>query len=66
MDARSYRYRLVDLRNTNSEDAEFTVKIGPGDTVRGGDGRLMVVVSVVEIEDEPPYAGVLLIEPLPQ
>ena len=66
MDARSYRYRLVDLRNTESEDVEFTVKIGLGDTVRSGDGRLMVVVSVVEVEDEPPYAGVLLVEPLRQ
>jgi hypothetical protein len=66
MGARSYRYRLVDLRETSSEDVEFTVKIETGDTVRGGDGRLMVVVSVVEIEDEPPYAGVLLVEPLQQ
>lgn len=64
MDARLYSYRLVDLRNTSSEDVAFTVKVGLGDTVRSGDGRLMVVVSVIEIEDEPPYAGVLLVEPL--
>ena len=63
MDANAYRYRLVDLRETSSEDVEFTVKIGVGDTVRSGDGRLMVVVSVVEIEEESPYAGVLLVEP---
>ncbi|MGZ4314957.1 MAG: hypothetical protein ACXVRS_03885 [Gaiellaceae bacterium] len=64
MDGRSYRYQLVDLQEMTSEDLELTVEINLGDTVRTGSGRLAIVVAVVKVEDEAPYAGVLIVEPL--
>ncbi|MGZ4409786.1 MAG: hypothetical protein ACXVY6_13550 [Gaiellaceae bacterium] len=55
---------MVDLQEMTSEDLELTVEVNLGDTVRTGSGRLAIVVAVVEVEHEAPYAGVLIVEPL--
>jgi hypothetical protein len=47
-----------------TEEVEFTVQVKSGETVRAESGRLLVVFAVVEVEDEPRYAGVLMAEPV--
>jgi hypothetical protein len=63
MNRRSFRYRIVDLAELLLEDTELTVQVQAGETIRAGDGRLMVVTEVVETPDDPAYAGVLIAEP---
>jgi hypothetical protein len=63
MNRRSFRYRLVDLAELVLEDAELTVRVQAGETIRMGDGTLMVVTEVVETPDDPAFAGVLIVEP---
>jgi hypothetical protein len=61
---RLYRYRLFDVEGLTTEEVEFTVQVKSGETVRAESGRLLVVFAVVEVEDEPRYAGVLMAEPV--
>lgn len=63
MTQRNFRYRLCDVHELTVEEIELTVAVTPGETVRGGDGRLMLVFAVVPVEDEAGYAGVLMVEP---
>jgi hypothetical protein len=63
MNRRSFRYRIVDLAELLLEDAELTVQVQAGETIRVGDGTLMVVTEVVEAPADPAYAGVLIVEP---
>jgi hypothetical protein len=63
MNRHSFRYRIVDLAELALEDAELTVLVRPGETIRAGDGTLMVVIGLVETPDDPAYAGVLIVEP---
>jgi hypothetical protein len=65
MNRRSFRYRIVDLAGLALEDVELTVQLRPGETIRAGDGTLMVVSEVVDTPDDPAYAGVLIVEPAP-
>jgi hypothetical protein len=58
-----YRYRLFDVQALTTEEVEFTVRVRSGETVRSGNGRLLVVFAVVEDERDPEYAGVLMAEP---
>jgi hypothetical protein len=58
-----YRYRLFDVQEMTTEEVELTVQVEAGETVRAGSGRLLVVFAVVEVEDDPAYAGVLMAEP---
>lgn len=51
---RSFRYRIVDLAELALEDVELTVQLRPGETIRAGDGTLMVVTEAVETPDDPP------------
>lgn len=46
-----------------TEEVEFTVQVKSGETVRAGSGQLLLVFAVVEVEDDPGYAGVLMAEP---
>jgi hypothetical protein len=59
-----YRYRLFDVHELTTEEVEFTVQVKSGETVRAGSGQLLVVFAVVEVEDDPGYAGVLMAEPV--
>jgi hypothetical protein len=63
MNRRSFRYRIVDLAELLLEDAELTVQVQAGETIRVGDGTLMVVTEVVETPADAAYAGVLIVEP---
>jgi hypothetical protein len=58
-----YRYRLFDVQELTTEEVEFTVRVRSGETVRSANGRLLVVFAVVEEDDDPEYAGVLMAEP---
>ncbi len=57
-----YRYRLFDVHEMTTEEIELTVQVRSGETVRAGSGRLLLVFAVVEVEDDPGYAGVLMAE----
>jgi hypothetical protein len=46
-----------------TEEVEFTVQVRSGETVRAGSGQLLVVFAVVEVEDDPTCAGILMAEP---
>ena len=63
MNKQPYRYRVCDVHELVLDDVELTVEVTEGDTVRVGNGRLMVVFAVVPAEDNPRYAGVLMVEP---
>jgi hypothetical protein len=63
MNRRSFRYRIIDLVELMIEDTDLTVQVRAGETIRAGDGMLMVVTEVVETPDDPAYAGVLIVEP---
>jgi hypothetical protein len=63
MNRRSFRYRIVDLADLALEDVELTIQVRAGETIRAGDGMLMVVTEVVETPHDPAYEGVLIVEP---
>jgi hypothetical protein len=63
MNRRSFRYRIVDLAELVTEDAELTVHVRAGETIRMSDGTVMVVTGIVETPDDPAYAAVLIVEP---
>jgi hypothetical protein len=55
-----YRYRLYLEDGTEAGEAEYAVRIQPGETIWAGDGRMLRVVDVVSFEEEDsPYVGLL-------
>jgi hypothetical protein len=63
LNRRSFRDRIIDLAELALEDAALTVHVPLGETIRVGDGTLMVVTEVVETPHDPAHDGVVIVEP---
>jgi hypothetical protein len=60
-----YKYRLHEADGSEGGEAHYAFLMKPGETIITGAGRKLRVLNVVAVEEEDsPYVGLLLLEPV--